>query len=384
MVFRKNSSSKIRVLVVDDSALARKILTTGLSSDRRIEVIGTANSPAVAFDMLARLQPDVMTLDIEMPGMDGVTFLKKFMPLNPIPTVVVSSLAESGKKLALDALEAGAVDIVTKPKIGIADGLPLLMGDICDRVVAAARTDVSRYRRLVSPSMESIAGGPTNPAKSALNTRAGELFSQTDSRSQESNAMHETTDRVIAIGASAGGVATLANIIPMFPAGSPGIVIVQHMPGGFTTSFATRLNSLAQMQVKEAQNGDRVRPGLILLAPGGEFQMEVHRSGGEYRIALLDGDKVSGHRPSVDVLFSSVAKHVGRNAAAAILTGMGEDGAEGLLKIRTAGGRTFAQDEQTCVVFGMPQAAWKKGAAEMLLPVNDIPNALLRAVNSFS
>jgi two-component system chemotaxis response regulator CheB len=378
MVFRKISSSKIRVLVVDDSALARKILTTGLSADRRIEVIGTASSPAIAFDMLGKLQPDVMTLDIEMPGMDGVTFLKKFMPLNPIPTVVVSSLAESGKKLALDALEAGAVDIVTKPKIGIADGLPLLMGDICDRVVAAARTDVSHYRRLVSPPTE----GTVNPARSSLKTNPGQNSVQMDYRSLESNALHETTDRVIAIGASAGGVATLANIIPMFPAGSPGIVIVQHMPGGFTTSFAARLNSLAQMQVKEAENGDRVRSGLILLAPGGEYHMEVHRSGGEYRVALVDGDKVSGHRPSVDVLFSSVAKHVGRNAAAAILTGMGEDGAEGLLRIRTAGGRTFAQDEQTCVVFGMPAAAWKRGAAEQLIPIQNIPAQLLRAANA--
>jgi two-component system chemotaxis response regulator CheB len=375
MVTSKNSSSKIRVLVVDDSALARKILTAGLSADRRIEVIGVASSPAAAFDMLVLMHPDVMTLDIEMPGMDGISFLRKFMPLHPIPTVVVSSLAESGKKLALDALEAGAVDIVTKPKIGVADGLPLLMGDICDRVVAAARTDVSRYRKLTSikPENEKEMLFPAAPHTARVGDLAG---------LGESNALHETTDRVIAIGASAGGVATLANIIPMFPAGAPGIVIVQHMPGGFTNSFAARLNSLAAMQVKEAEHGDRVRPGLILLAPGGDYHMEVRRSGGEYRIALMEGEKVSGHRPSVDVLFHSVAKNVGRNAAAAILTGMGDDGADGLLAIRKAGGRTFAQDEATCVVFGMPQVAWKKGAAEMLLPIQDIPVQLLRAANA--
>jgi two-component system, chemotaxis family, protein-glutamate methylesterase/glutaminase len=382
MAFIKNSSSKIRVLVVDDSALARKILTTGLSADRRIEVVGTASNPAAAFDMLVKMKPDVMTLDIEMPGMDGVTFLKKFMPVNPIPTVVVSSLAERGKKLALDALEAGAIDIVTKPKIGVADGLPLLVGDICDRVVAASRTDVSHYRRTSHQSADTSLSGVLNFSRQPINGHSGEFALKGDGRPIESNAMHETTDRVIAIGASAGGVATLANIIPMFPAGSPGIVIVQHMPGGFTTSFAARLNSLAKMQVKEAEHGDRVRSGLILLAPGGDYHMEVYRSGGEYRISLSDSEKVSGHRPSVDVLFNSVAKHVGRNAAAALLTGMGEDGAEGLLQIRNAGGRTFAQDEQTCVVFGMPAAAWKRGAAEMLLPIQDIPVQLLRAVNA--
>jgi len=383
MAFIKSSGSKIRVLVVDDSALARKILTTGLAADRRLEVIGSASSPAAAFEMITKMKPDVMTLDIEMPGMDGVTFLRKFMPVNPIPTVVVSSLAERGKKLALDALEAGAVDIVTKPKIGVADGLPLLLGDICDRVVNAARTDVSHYRRMLPQSPDAGLTGIISSSRMPSTTRPGD-FTRGDNRSSESNALHETTDRVIAIGASAGGVATLANIIPMFPAGSPGIVIVQHMPGGFTASFAARLNSLASMQVKEAEHGDRVRSGLILLAPGGDYQMEVHRSGGEYRIALMEGEKVSGHRPSVDVLFHSVAKHVGRNAAAAILTGMGDDGANGLLAIRNAGGRTFAQDEQTCVVFGMPQAAWKRGAAEILLPIQDIPLTLLRAVNNMS
>ena len=380
MFLGKNGNSKIRVLVVDDSALARKILTAGLSADHRLEVVGTASNPAIAFDLLGKLLPDVMTLDIEMPGMDGVTFLRKFMPLLPTPTVVVSSLAETGKKMALDALEAGAVDIVTKPKIGVSDGLPLLMGDICDRVVNAAKTDVSHYRRILPQSAAKTRNKPWASSKMNPFVQTSDFTNHADPPPLENNAMHETTDRVIAIGASAGGVATLANIIPMFPADSPGIVIVQHMPGGFTTSFASRLNSLAAMQVKEAENGDRVRQGLILLAPGGDYHLEVHRSGGEYRVALLVGNKVSGHRPSVDVMFHSIAKNVGRNAAAAILTGMGEDGADGLLAIRLTGGHTFAQDEQTCVVFGIPAAAWKRGAAEMLLPIQDIPYHLLKAV----
>jgi len=273
------------------------------------------------------------------------------------------------------------VDIVTKPKIGVADGLPLLIGDICDRVVNASRTDVSHYRRILPDGSAKKLESILNASRHSSNLTA-ETSNGSDNREPSSLAMHETTDRVIAIGASAGGVATLAKIIPMFPAGSPGIVIVQHMPGGFTSSFAARLNNLSPMQVKEAEHGDRVRQGLVLLAPGGEYHLEVRRSGGEYRIALIDGDKVSGHRPSVDMMFRSVAKHVGRNAAAAILTGMGEDGAEGLLSIRMAGGRTFAQDEQTCVVFGMPAAAWKRGAAEMLIPIQDVPFQLLRAVNA--
>jgi two-component system, chemotaxis family, protein-glutamate methylesterase/glutaminase len=373
MLNKEQGTRKIRVLVVDDSALARKILTTGLTADRRLEVIGAAPNPAIAFELLAKLHPDVLTLDIEMPGMDGVTFLKKFMPVYPTPTVVVSSLAERGKKLALDALEAGAVDIVTKPKVGVADGLPLLMGDICDRVTAAAKTDVSYYRRRLPEQAASLKEGTTPPGKKAA-LAAVPITS--------SEALHETTDRVIAIGASAGGVATLAHILPMFPADAPGIVIVQHMPGGFTTSFAARLNSLAAMQVKEAAHGDRVRSGLVLLAPGGEQHMEVRRSGGEYRVVLFNGEKVSGHRPSVNVLFRSVARQVGRNAAAALLTGMGDDGADGLLAIRQAGGRTMAQDEQTSVVFGMPAAAWERGAAEVQLPINDIPARLLRAAVS--
>lgn len=345
--------NKIRVLIVDDSALVRKLLTAGLSRDPQIEVIGAARDPYAARDIMVEVRPDVITLDIEMPRMDGVTFLKKYMAVYPTPTVVISSLTEQGKRTTIEAMEAGAVDIVLKPKTGIADGLPVMMDDLVARVKAAAKIDVSRLARGRSPEPPPL---------------------------KVTQALHETTDRVIAIGASAGGVAALTRIIPMFPAVAPGIVIVQHMPAGFTTSFAERLNSLSKMQVKEAEPGDRIRRGLVLLAPGGDHQMEVRRSGGEYRVALIKAEKVSGHCPSVNVLFHSVAKQVGRNAVAAILTGMGDDGAEGMLAIREMGGHTVAQNEQTCVVFGMPRVAWEKGAAETLVPLDEIPLRLLRAL----
>lgn len=344
---------KIRVLVIDDSALARKILVDGLSKDPLIEVIGAARDPYVAFDLIVKHRPDVITLDIEMPGMDGVTFLKKFMPLYPTPTVVVSSLTEHGKQITLDALEAGALDIVTKPRVGIVDGLPALMGDLCARVKAAARAPMCRRPAASLPPEAHLA--PIS----------------------ESEALQETTDRVIVIGSSAGGVSALSRILPAFPAASPGIVIVQHMPAGFTTGFAQRLDSLSAMQVREAQDGDRVHSGLVLLAPGGDRHLEVRRSGGEYRVMLLPGPKVTSHQPSVDVLFRSVARQVGRNAAAALLTGMGEDGAAGLLAVRMAGGHTLCQDEATSVVWGMPGTAWKMGAAEVMLPLDEIPGRLL-------
>jgi two-component system chemotaxis response regulator CheB len=351
-------SKTIRVLVVDDSALARKILVDGLARDPDIEVVGTARDPYVARDILVKERPDVITLDVEMPRMDGVTFLKKYMPVIPTPTVMVSALTERGKRITIEALEAGAVDVVLKPKVGVVDQFPVMMDDIRERVKAAARVDVSRYARS-QPRMQK----PVTPVEA-------------------SGALHETTDRVIAIGASAGGVAALTRIVPAFPPAAPGIVIVQHMPAGFTTSFAERLNNLSLMQVKEAESGDRVRSGLVLVAPGGERHIQVRRSGGEYRVRLREGEKVSGHVPSVDVLFHSVAQHVGRNAAAVILTGMGSDGADGLLAIRQAGGRTFSQDERTSVVYGMPRAAWQNGGAEKQVPLDRIPLHLLQVLTS--
>ncbi len=349
-------SKKIKVLIVDDSALVRKILKDGLSADPDIEVIGTARDPYQARDILVLKRPDVITLDVEMPRMDGVTFLKKFMPVYPTPTVMVSSLTERGKKITIEALEAGAVDIVTKPRTGISDDLPRMLKEIRQKVKQAAKVDLSRFAK-----QKKIVPSVIKPLRAT-------------------KALDESTDKVIAIGASTGGTEALARILPAFPRISPGIVIVQHMPEGFTRSFAERLDSLCQMKVKEAQDNDRVLPGLCLVAPGGARHMEIIRSGGQYRVHLKTGEKVSGHRPSVDVLFHSVAVNAGKNAAAALMTGMGRDGADGLLAIRNAGGRTLAQDEPTCVVFGMPRAGWENGGAEMLVPLQNIPSVLLNMI----
>lgn len=346
------SHRKIKVLVVDDSALVRKVLCLGLAKDPDIEVVGQASDPYRARDLLVELEPDVITLDVEMPRMDGVTFLKRFMPVKPIPTVVISSLTQAGKRITFEALEAGAVDVIAKPTVGVVDGLPVLLDDICRRVKAAAAIDVSHFARAggISPVVEAAAS------------------------------LGETTDRVIAIGASTGGVQALGRILPAFPADGPGIVIVQHMPTGFTSAFAERLDSFCPMRVKEAEDGDRVLPGLILLAPGGNRHMSIVRSGGEYRVLLREGPPVNYSRPAVDVLFHSIAREVGRNAAAAVLTGMGKDGAAGLLAIRQAGGRTFAQDKASCVVFGMPNAAQELGGVEQMLALETIPSQLVAAL----
>lgn len=343
---------RVRVLIVDDSALVRKILSGGMSRDPDIEVVGQAGDPYRARDLLVELKPDVITLDVEMPRMDGVTFLKNFMGVMPTPTIMISSLTQSGRRISLEAMEAGAVDIIAKPAIGLVDGLPVLLDDICRRVKAAARIDVSRF-----------GGREQRPIA-------------------EVRALDETTDRIIAIGASTGGVQALCRVIPAFPADSPGIAIVQHMPAGVTASFAERLNGLSKMRVKEASHGDRLTAGLVLIAPGGPRHMSIVRSGGEYRVVLKEGPEVNFSRPAVDVLFNSVSAAGGRNVAAAVLTGMGRDGAAGLLAIRKAGGRTFAQDEATSVVFGMPKAAIEVGAAEVTAALDKMPGLLVRAAQS--
>lgn len=346
------TNKKIRVMIVDDSAMVRKILRDILSTDPEIEVIYAASNPYEARDVMVVQKPDVITLDIEMPKMDGVTFLKKYMRVLPTPTIIISSLAEHGKKITIEALEAGAVDIITKPKIGLSDFFDQQIADIIARVKTAAKAKV----QLQSSHITS-----TTPIKITK--------------------LEETTDKVIAIGASTGGVEHLSRIMPLFPATSPGIVIVQHMPEGFTTSFAKRLNELSAMQVKEAQDGDRILPGLVLLAPGGKSHMSVYRSGGQYRVRLQEGEKVTFNRPSVDVLFESIADTVGKNCSTALMTGMGKDGAKGLLKIRQAGGKTFIQNEATCVIFGMPGEADRLGAALADVPLMEIPQTLLNAFN---
>lgn len=351
-------SKRVRVLVVDDSALVRSVLSRGLAADPEIEIVGTAGDPYAARDLLVKLKPDVMTLDVEMPKMDGVTFLKKVMAMLPTPTIIVSSLTTSGSRLALEALEGGAVDVVAKPAAGVADGLGRMMASLVARVKVAARSRVVARAEAEPPSR-----GVHEPVAERGTTLM-------------------TTDSVIGIGASTGGVAALGRILPAFPAWAPGVVVVQHMPPGFTADFAKRLDEMCAMRVSEAKHGDRVLAGHILVAPGGDRHLEVRRFGGEYRVVLERGGDVSGHTPSVDVFFGSLAKDVGENAAACLLTGMGRDGANGMLALRLAGGRTYAQDRATSVVWGMPGAAAEIGAAERLLPLEAVPAALVDAMRA--
>lgn len=329
---------RIKVLIVDDSALVRNILHQGLSADPSIEVVGTAPDVYVARNLIISLRPDVLTLDIEMPKMDGIEFLRRLMPQFPIPVVVVSSLTQKGKEITIQALEAGAVDFVPKPTTDVARGLAGMMLELRTKVKIASNANVSHWK----------------------NKRFEQSATQ---QSFASKALSESTDKVIAIGASTGGTEAIKKVINDLPPNTPGIVIVQHMPAGFTKTFADRLNDTALMQVKEAENGDRVVQGRILIAPG-DFHMKVVRRGGYYLVELNSEEKVSGHRPSVDVLFDSVATHVGRNAYGVILTGMGSDGAKGLRAMRDAGARTLGQDEASCVVYGMPKVAFDLGGVE--------------------
>ncbi len=345
-------AEKIKVLVVDDSALVRKILETGLSADPGIAVIGTAPDPYIARDMIVQSKPDVLTLDVEMPKMDGVEFLRRLMAQMPIPVIMVSSLTAKGAQTTLDALDAGAVDFVTKPgsQFGGKD-LESMMGELRAKVKAAARVRVNRLKtKTATPG--------------AVITRA----------------MANTTDKVIALGASTGGTEALRHVLQRFPANTPGVVVVQHMPEKFTDMYAERLNRLCAMEVKEAADNDRVIPGRILIAPGG-LQMRVVRQGGQYRVRCKAEERVSGHAPCVDVLFHSVAEDVGRNAVGAIFTGMGSDGAAGLLKMRQAGASTLGQDEATSVVYGMPRVAFERGAVETQLPLDEMADAILSAVS---
>jgi len=352
-----NAPRPVRVLIVDDSAMVRKVLSMGLSADPRIQVMGTASNADAAWEIMQRDRPDVLTLDVEMPRTDGLTFLRHFLPHMPVPTVMISSLTRDGAQITMQAMEAGAVDVISKPSLGLATGLPAIMADICTRVRAAAhaRVLVGRARRSV-PQAANAALAPVPRA----------------------------TPAVFAIGSSTGGVQALSAILPEFPAESPGIAIVQHMPEGFTAPFAARLDSLCRMTVREAAHGDILTPGLILVAPGGTRHMTLERHGTAFRVALRPGDPVAFSRPSVDVLFESVAHSAGAQASAAILTGMGRDGSSGLLSIRRAGGRTYAQDEATSVVYGMPMAARDCGAAQEVLPLEEIPARMLQGLDEVS
>ena len=341
----------IRVLVVDDSALVRTILRQGLSLDPRIEVVGTASDPYIAQDKIIELQPDVLTLDVEMPRMDGVAFLRKLMPQYPIPIVMVSSLTQRGKQITMKALEAGAVDFVAKPASGTTGGLNAMLVELRSKVKIAATANVSHWK-------------------------GKQPITSTEGAATPASTLAESTDKIIAIGASTGGTEAIQRVIEKFPITTSGTVIVQHMPSGFTKMFSDRLDQLCQMQVKEAEHGDRVRSGLILIAPGGK-QLEVVRSGGFYEIHLGEEKKVSGHCPSVDVMMRSVAKHAGANAVGTMLTGMGQDGAEGMLAMKQAGARCISQDEASSIVFGMPRVAYENGGAERLVPLDKIAASIL-------
>jgi two-component system, chemotaxis family, protein-glutamate methylesterase/glutaminase len=336
-----DAGRKIRVLIVDDSAIVRKVLSDALASEPDLEVVGTAPDPFVARDKIISLKPDVLTLDIEMPRMDGLTFLKKLMRFHPLPVIVISSLAQASSRAALEALQCGAVEVLAKP------GGPYSVGelkhDLPHKVRAAANARV----------------GKTKPQLSASTPAAPLVVSSARSST------------VIAIGASTGGTEALRQVLTGLPEDMPGIVIVQHIPAVFSAAFANRLNDLCRMHVKEAADGDRLTAGLALIAPG-NLHMTLRRAGGEYRVLIQDGPRVCYQRPSVDVLFESVAQVAKGDAIGAILTGMGADGAQGLLKMKQAGARTLAQDEASCVVFGMPREAIRAGAVECVVPLQNV------------
>lgn len=337
----------IKVLIVDDSAVVRKIFSQELSRDPRIEVVGTAPDPYIARDKIIDRQPDVMVLDIEMPRMDGITFLKKLMRYHPLPVIIVSSLTAEGGNVALEALEAGAVDVMCKP------GASYTVGDmsieLIDKIKAASKVDVRSHQRV------SFVPAPHRTPC----------------------AMTRTTNKVVALGTSTGGTKALQSILCALPHNCPGLVIVQHMPEHFTRSFADRLNDICAMQVAEAADGDSVLPGKALIAPG-NHHMVLRRSGARYFVQVKKGPLVSRHRPSVDVLFKSVARYAGANAVGMIMTGMGSDGAQGLLEMKNAGASTVAQDESSCVVYGMPKVAIELGAANFVVPLDQFPKKLMQ------
>lgn len=348
-------SKKIKVLVVDDSAVVRQVLSTMLAGQSDIEVIGTAADPLFAVNKMREVWPDVITLDIEMPRMDGLTFLRKIMTSRPTPVVICSSLTEKGAETTVEAMAAGAVAIFTKPTMGVKDFLQSSQQELLAAIREAAQSRVSRLTS-AAPVARAVAAVQSAPS------------AQT--------AMAKTTEKVIAIGTSTGGTLALEQILTALTADCPGIVVVQHMPEKFTAAFAARLNSLSEIEVREAKDGDRVRPGLALIAPGGQH-MTMVRNGAFYQVQVKPGPAVNRHCPSVDVLFRSVAKCAGKNAVGFQLTGMGDDGARGLLEMRETGAVTYAQDEASSVVFGMPKEAIKRGGAVHIVALDQVAGQIM-------
>lgn len=344
----------IKVLIIDDSAMIRKVFEKELSKDPEIEVVGTAPDPIVGRDKIVYLKPDVITLDIEMPRMDGLTFLSKLMKHYPLPVVVVSSLAKRGGDVAVKAMELGAVEVLSKP--GTAYSVGDMSEQLIEKVKAAAKVKVF---------------------KSLDDSRVN---SKEENKALIASLAVKTTNKIVAIGASTGGTEALREVITRLPANAPPIVIVQHMPQNFTKSFADRLNELSHVQVKEATDGEYLATGKVLIAPGNKH-MEIRRSGIQYYVTLFDGPMMFHQRPAVEILFNSVAKYAGQNAIGVILTGMGKDGAQGLLNMRQAGANTIAQDEKSCIVFGMPKEAIELGAAEVIKPLPQITQTILDICN---
>ena len=348
----------IKVMIVDDSAVMREVMQGLLQAHRDIEVIGSAMDPLLALQKMERNWPDVILLDVEMPRMDGITFLRQIMATRPTPVVICSTLTQRGSDIAIDALSAGAVEVIAKPTLGLRDFLQASGHELVSAIRSAAQArvrksvPVTEHRPLEKLSADALLQAPVG------------LKNQ------------KTTERIVVIGTSTGGTQALEQVLCQLPVNSPGIAIVQHMPEKFTQSFAQRLNGVCDIEVREARDGDRIIPGLALIAPGGRHML-VKRSGAQYYVEVKDGPLVSRHRPSVDVLFRSAAVHAGPNALGVIMTGMGDDGARGLKEMRDAGARTWAQDEESCVVFGMPKEAIKLGGVEQIVALDGIPAVLM-------
>lgn len=354
---------KIKVMIVDDSAVVRQVVTQAVMREPGIEVIGTAQDPLYALAKLQTQWPDVFILDIEMPRMDGLTFLKKIMAEQPTPVIICSSLAERGAQVTMEALAVGAVSIITKPSVDLKAFLEDSSSNIITAIKSAAQTNMRALRRVTTHLPDRGLQKHTADAMPSAPTHQGAQ-------------MYGTTDRVVAIGTSTGGTQALEAILTRLPSSCCGIVIVQHMPEKFTAMFASRLNDLCQIEVREAQNGDRVRQGRALIAPGGRHMM-LRRSGAQYYVEVRDGPLVNRHKPSVDVLFRSSAQVAGKNALGIIMTGMGDDGARGLKEMRDAGATTVAEDESTCIVYGMPMEAVKLGGVIRSVPLDKIPQEIV-------